>query len=47
MRYLSSDVRAYNGRNENSIVCPGVEPTGHSANHPRPDAEQTPTKGDG
>ncbi len=44
MRYLSKDVRAYNGWNENSIVCRGVEPTGHWANHPRPDGELIPTK---
>ena len=36
MRFLSSDVRAYNGWNQHSIVCRGVEPTGHWANHPRP-----------
>ena len=35
MRYLSSDVRAFNGWNENSIVCRGSEPSGHWANHPR------------
>ena len=45
MRYLSSDVRAYNGRNQNHIVCPSVEPTGHWANHARPDGELIPTKG--
>jgi hypothetical protein len=44
MRYLSSDVRAFNGWNENSIVCRGVEPTGHWANHPRPDGEHIPVK---
>ena len=45
MRYLSSDVRACNGRNQNSIVCRSVEPTGHWANHLRPDGEPIPTKG--
>ncbi|MCY3923518.1 MAG: phytanoyl-CoA dioxygenase family protein [Chloroflexi bacterium] len=44
MRYLSKDVRAYNGWNENSIVCRGSEPTGHWANHPRPDGELIPIK---
>ena len=44
MRYLSRDVRAYNGWNENSIVCRGSEPTGHWANHPRPDGELIPIK---
>ncbi|MYG90087.1 MAG: phytanoyl-CoA dioxygenase family protein [Chloroflexi bacterium] len=39
MRYLSKDVRAYNGWNENSIICRGEEPTGHWAHHPRPDGE--------
>lgn len=44
MRYLSRDVRAYNGWNENSIICRGEEPTGHWANHPRPGGELIPTK---
>ena len=47
MRYLSKDVRAYNGWNENSIVCRGSEPTGHWANHPRPAGELIPIKDDG
>ena len=46
MRYLSKDVRAYNGWNDNSIVCRGSEPTGHWANHPRPDGELIPIKDD-
>jgi hypothetical protein len=44
MRFLSSDVRAFNGWNEHSIVCRGVEPSGHWANHPRPDGELIPRK---
>ncbi|MEM7029033.1 MAG: phytanoyl-CoA dioxygenase family protein [Chloroflexota bacterium] len=44
MRFLSSDVRAYNGWNQHSIVCRGSEPTGHWANHPRPDGEYVPQK---
>ncbi|MFT5445590.1 MAG: non-heme Fe2+,alpha-ketoglutarate-dependent halogenase [Gammaproteobacteria bacterium] len=44
MRFLSSDVRAFNGWNEHSVVCRGVEPTGHWANHPRPDGELIPRK---
>ena len=44
MRYLSKDVRAYNGWNDNSIICRGEEPTGHWANHPRPRGELIPTK---
>ena len=47
MRYLAGDVRAHYGWNQNSIVCRGVEPTGHWANHPRPDGESIPTKDDG
>ena len=47
MRYLSGAVRAYYGWNQNSIVCRGVEPTGHWANHPRPDGEFIPTKASG
>lgn len=42
LRYLSSDVRAYNGWNEHSVVCRGSEPTGHWANHPRPVGEKIP-----
>ena len=44
MRYLSKDVRAYNGWNDNSIICRGEEPTGHWANHPRPTGELIPVK---
>ncbi len=44
MRYLSKDVRAYNGWNENSIICRGEEPTGHWANHSRPRGELIPNK---
>lgn len=44
MRYLSSDVRAFNGWNEHSIVCRGEEPSGHWANHPRPPSEEIPVK---
>ena len=43
MRYLSADVRAYNGWNANSIWCRGTDAGGHWANHPRPDSELTPT----
>jgi len=46
LRYLSSDVRAYNGWNEHSVVCRGSEPTGHWANHPRPKGEEIPQKVD-
>jgi ectoine hydroxylase-related dioxygenase (phytanoyl-CoA dioxygenase family) len=45
MRFLSADVRAFNGWNQHSIVCRGVEPSGHWANHPRPDGEMVPNKG--
>ena len=44
MRFLSSDVRAYNDWNQHSIVCRGSEPTGHWANHPRPEREFIPPK---
>ena len=43
MRYLSADVRAYDGWNANSVWCRGADPTGHWANHPRPDGELIPT----
>ena len=44
LRYLSADVRAYNGWNLNSVVCRGSEPTGHWADHPRPSGEEIPQK---
>lgn len=44
LRFLSSDVRAFNGWNQHSIVCRGSEPTGHWANHPRPNGEEIPQK---
>ena len=43
MRYLSADVRAYDGWNANSIWCRGTDAAGRWANHPRPDGELTPT----
>ncbi len=43
MRYLSTDVRAYNGWNANSIWCRGTDAGGHWANHPRPHGEVIPT----
>ena len=44
LRYLSADVRAYDGWNANSVVCRGVEPSGHWENHPRPNGEIIPRK---
>ena len=44
MRFLSSDVRASLGWNQHSIVCRGVEPSGHWANHPRPASDTIPVK---
>ena len=44
MRFLSPDVRAYNDWNQHSIVCRGSEPTGHWANHPRPERAFIPQK---
>lgn len=44
MRFLSSDVRAFNGWNEHSIICRGSDPSGHWANHPRPDGERIPQR---
>jgi non-haem Fe2+, alpha-ketoglutarate-dependent halogenase len=44
MRFLSADVRAFDGWNEHSIVCRGVDPSGHWANHPRPNGEFIPHK---
>ena len=42
MRYLSADVRAYDGWNAHSVWCRGIDPRNHWANHPRPDGEQIP-----
>ena len=42
MRYLSADVRAYDGWNANSIWCRGTDAGGHWANHPRPHGEHIP-----
>lgn len=42
LRYLSSDVRAFNGWNAHSVVCRGPDASGHWANHPRPDGERIP-----
>ncbi|MYE67786.1 MAG: phytanoyl-CoA dioxygenase family protein [Acidimicrobiia bacterium] len=36
MRYLSAEVRAYDGWNAHSVWCRGVDPRNHWANHPRP-----------
>jgi non-haem Fe2+, alpha-ketoglutarate-dependent halogenase len=44
MRFLSADVRAYNGWNQHSIVCRGTDPSGHWADHPRPAGEEIPAK---
>jgi ectoine hydroxylase-related dioxygenase (phytanoyl-CoA dioxygenase family) len=44
MRFLSSDVRAFNGWNQHSIICRGSEPSGHWADHPRPAGESIPSK---
>ena len=44
MRFLSSDVQAYNGWNAHSVICRGQEATGHCADHARPTGEQVPVK---
>ena len=44
MRFLAADVRAYNGWNQHSIVCRGTDPSGHWADHRRPDGEEVPLK---
>ena len=46
MRFLSKDVKAYNGWNVNSIICRGDDPSGHWENHPRPQGEYIPKKSD-
>ena len=42
MRYLSADVRAYDGWNAHSVWCRGEDPRNHWADHPRPDGELIP-----
>ena len=44
LRYLSSDVRAFNGWNAHSVVCRGVDRSGHWANHRRPDGDEIPVR---
>jgi ectoine hydroxylase-related dioxygenase (phytanoyl-CoA dioxygenase family) len=44
MRFLSADVKAFNGWNVHSIICRGKDPSGHWANHPRPEGELIPAK---
>jgi hypothetical protein len=44
MRFLSNDVKAFNGWNAHSIVCRGADSTGHWADHPRPPGESIPAK---
>ena len=46
-RFLSPDVKAFNGWNAHSIVCRGLDPSGHWANHPRPEGEAIPVKAAG
>ena len=44
LRYLSSDVRAFNGWNAHSVVCRGIDGSGHWANHPRPKSDDIPAR---
>ena len=44
MRYLSSDVRAFNDWNLDSVICRGVDSSGHWAHHPRPKHADIPAK---
>ena len=44
LRYLSSDVRAFKGWNAHSVVCRGVDGSGHWANHPRPTGDELPPR---
>jgi len=39
IRYASTDVKTFNGWNQNSIICSGVDPDGHWANIPMPAEE--------
>ena len=42
LRYLSSEVRAFNGWNAHSVVCRGFDRSGHWADHPRPVGDEVP-----
>lgn len=44
MRFLSSDVRAFNGWNEDSVICRGHDESGHWANNPRPAGDSIPAR---
>ena len=44
MRFLSSDVRAFEGWNQHSVVCRGLDPSGHWVHNSRPDGELIPVK---
>ncbi|MEM7537261.1 MAG: phytanoyl-CoA dioxygenase family protein [Chloroflexota bacterium] len=47
LRFVSSDVRAYNNWNQgSSVICRGSDPSGHWANYPRPVGELIPQKED-
>lgn len=44
LRYLSADVRAFEGWNSHSVICRGDDPSGHWANHPRPPGDEIPAR---
>ena len=44
MRFVSADVRAAAGWNQDTIICRGSDPSGHWANQPRPGGEHIPPR---
>jgi len=43
MRFVSPQVKAYNGWNESAaVICRGSDPTQHWVHHPRPDGDEVP-----
>lgn len=44
MRYVSADVRALKGWNQNGVICRGSDPSGHWANNPRPEGDIIPAR---
>ena len=47
MRFISPDVRAYNGWNQNSVICRGRDPADHWEHIPRPEGDSVPAANSG
>ena len=44
MRFLSNDVKAFEGWNEHSVICRGEDHSGHWKNNLKPTGEMIPLK---